>query len=270
MFRQSFLTTSTIGDLTISPLLLDVFEDRRLRHLRADDQTDDDEDDAREERHPPRPVTAEVDADEEHKVGDEQTDREARLDDAGVAALLLPRCVLVAHQDGAAPLGAERQALNDANGHQQDRCQHADGRVGRQQADRERGQAHEDQRRDQDRLAADLVTEVAADDATERPGDEPDAERRERQQGARQRAGVREERRAEVQRGGSAEPDEVVGLDDGADTGADRYPFGVLGAVHRTPHLESVVAHDGHPSNTRSSWAIKVTVTVNSALRDPV
>ena len=41
---------------------------------------------------------------------------------------------------------------------------------------------------------------------------------------------------AEVQRGGGAEADEVVGLDDRADAGADRRPLGVLGAVHRPPH----------------------------------
>ena len=63
-------------------------------------------------------------------------------------------------------------------------------------------------------------------------------------QRAGERVGAREERGAEVQRGGGAEPDEVVGLDDGADTGADGDPLGVLGAVHRAPHRQSVVAHE--------------------------
>ena len=62
-------------------------------------------------------------------------------------------------------------------------------------------------------------------------------------QGAGDRAGAREERVPEVQGGRGAEPDEVVGLDDGPDAGADRHLPCVLRAVHRTPHAESVVAH---------------------------
>ena len=49
---------------------------------------------------------------------------------------------------------------------------------------------------------------------------------------------------AEVQRGGGAEPDEVVGLDHGPNAGADRDLPGVLGAVYRPPHGESVIAHE--------------------------
>ena len=45
-----------------------------------------------------------------------------------------------------------------------------------------------------------------------------------------------EERVPEVQGGGGAEPDEVVGLDDRADAGADGNLSGVLGAVYRPAH----------------------------------
>ena len=63
------------------------------------------------------------------------------------------------------------------------------------------------------------------------------------EESAGDRAGVREERVPEVQGRGGAEPDEVVGLDDGADAGADRHPSCVLRAVHRAAHLQSGVAH---------------------------
>jgi len=77
---------------------------------------------------------------------------------------------------------------------------------------------------------------VPADDPAQRAGGEPDTEGGERGQGAGQRAGTREERMPEVQGGGGAEPDEVVGLDDRADPGADGNLSGVLGAVYRPAH----------------------------------
>ena len=129
--------------------------------------------------------------------------------------------MLVAHQDRPAPLGAEGDALDDAHRHQQDRGQDAHGGVGGQQADDKGGQTHHDQGGHQHRLAAELVAQVPADDPAQRAGGEPDTEGGERGQGAGQRAGAREERVPEVQGGGGAEPDEVVGLDDRADAGAD-------------------------------------------------
>ena len=63
-------------------------------------------------------------------------------------------------------------------------------------------------------FAADLVAEVAAHNAAQRPHREPDAQRRERQQRGGQRVGLREENLAEVQRRGGCRSDEVVGLDD--------------------------------------------------------
>ena len=66
---------------------------------------------------------AEVHADQEDQVGQQQPDREAGLHDAGVLALGLPGGVLVGHQDRAAPFGAEGQALDDADEDQQRRRQ---------------------------------------------------------------------------------------------------------------------------------------------------
>ena len=97
---------------------------------------------------------------------------------------------------------------------------------------------------------------LPADDPTQRAGGEPDTQRGERRQGAGQRAGTREERVAEVQRGGGAESDEVIGLDHGPNAGADRDLPCVLGAVYRPPHGESVVAHEV----ILSSGEVEVTV----------
>ena len=180
---------------------------------------------------------------EEHEVGQQQPDREAGLDDAGVLSLRFPGGVLVAHQDRAAPFRAEGQALDDADEHEQGRSQQAHLGVGGEQADHERGDAHEDQRGHEDGLAADLVAEVAADDAADRAGREADTQGGEGGQGSGHRIAGGEERRAEVQGSRRAETDEVIGLDHGADAGADRDPSRFLGAVHRAPHGESFVAH---------------------------
>ena len=231
------------GGLHDVAAVLDLVEDGGLGDLGADDQADDDQHDAGEEGDAPGEFAAELDAEEEHEVGQQQADGEAGLDDAGVLALGLPGRVLVAHQDGAAPFGAEGQALDDADEHQQGRGQQADLAVGGEQADHEGGDAHEDQRGHEDGLAADLVAEVAADDAADGAGRKPDAEGGEGRQGAGDRIAGGEEGRAEVQGRGGAEPDEVIGLDDGADAGADGDPPGVLGAVHRAAHGQSFVAH---------------------------
>ena len=115
MFRQSVLITATIGDLTISPCSLTssntgdsgtlarMIRPTMTRTMLARNGS----------RHAQSP--SQVHADQEHQVGQQQANREARLHHARVAALFLPRRVLVAHQDRPTPLGAERDALDDAH-----------------------------------------------------------------------------------------------------------------------------------------------------------
>jgi hypothetical protein len=194
-----------------------------------------------------------VDAVEEDEVGEQQTHGEPGLDDAGEAALGPPGRVLVRHEDGPTPLGAERQPLDDPDDDEKDRRENADRLVGRQQADGERGQAHDDQRGDEDRLAADPVAEVTADDAADGTSREPDAQGGEGRQGARHRVRVREERGSEVEGRGRAEPDEVVRLDDGTHRGADRHLACVGGSSHRAAHLLSLVAHAHSFDRSRAS-----------------
>ena len=102
--------------------------------------------------------------------------------------------VLDRHQDGAAPLAAEPEALHEAQHHEQRSAPRGPTDVvGRQEADRERRHAHEHQRQAEHRLAPDPIAEVAEDDAAHRPRDEADRERREREQRADQRLELREE-----------------------------------------------------------------------------
>ena len=231
------------GRLDDVAAVLDLVEDGGFGDLGADDQSDDDQHDAGQEGNAPGEFAAELDAEEEHEVGQQQPDREAGLDHAGVLSLRFPGCVFVAHEDGAAPLRAEGQALDDADKHQQSRSQQTHLGVGGEQADDESGDAHEDQGGHQDRLAADLVPEVPADDAADRARRESDTQGGEGSQGSGHRIAGGEEGRTEVQGSRCAEADEVIGFDDGADAGADRDPFRFPGAVHRAPHGESFVAH---------------------------
>ena len=222
-----------LGDGVLDDLAagLDLFEDGGLGHLGADDDADHDQHDGEQERHPPGPGAGKVDADEEDEVGEQQADRESGLDDAGVLALGLPGGVFVGHQDRPAPFRTVGQALQDADQDEQHPGPDADALVGGQAADEEGRETHHDQAGHENRLAAELVAEVAADHPAERPDCEPDAQGRERQQGAGQRIGRREEVGPEVQRGGGAVADEVVGLDGGPDSGADRDLSGVWRAL---------------------------------------
>ncbi len=79
-------------------------------------------------------------------------------------------------------------------------------------------------------------------------GDEAGAERRERRQSSVM--GLEFGKKAVPKYSAAAvpNPDEVIGFDDGSDTRADRYPLGVLGAMHRTSRIfPGVIAHGGHP-----------------------
>ncbi len=73
--------------------------------------------------------------------------------------------------------------------------------VGRNETDGSRGEAGHQQGRDQGRLATDAVAPMAEDRRPDRPPDKADEENGERLEHADQRVGLREEERAEHQRG---------------------------------------------------------------------
>ena len=200
----------------------------------------------------------------QHAGGEQVAQRHAGLRPGGPEAALVVAAVLGGHQDGTAPLTADREALHQAADHQQDRRGDADGRVRRQQADRERAGAHHQQRDDQHGLAADLVAEVAEDHAAERPGDEAERVGHERVERALGAADLAEEHLAEDEGGGRPEEEEVVPLDGGADqAGADdlddrpRLPVGTRGdgLVGVGGHVRSFHAAVQPPSIT---WEVPV------------
>src|SRR5687767_1532795 len=106
------------------------------------------------------------------------------------------------HEDGTAPLTADRKALNEAQGDQGDGSPDADLRVSREKADQDGRHAHQDQAEHEETLASDPVTEMAKDDAADRPGNEPEGIGGKSQQCARNGVIVWEEEAIEDQGGG--------------------------------------------------------------------
>ena len=121
--------------------------------------------------------------------------------------------VLDGHQRRTTPLAADAEALSEAQHDEQNRCPDADRGVAGQQAHQQRCRAHEQERVDQHRLAADLVAVVGEDGAAEGPRDEPDGERSESGERPGHRIEGREEDLIEDQGRGGAEDEEVVPLD---------------------------------------------------------
>ena len=117
---------------------------------------------------------------------------------------------------GAGLLGTGAQALEDAEGHQEDRSQHPGLFKGGQQADGEAGHAHQADGQDQDHLAAEPVADVAEDNAAERPGGEAHTVGGEGGDDGAALAQRGEEERPEDQGRGQAVDVEVVVLQGGA------------------------------------------------------
>src|SRR6266581_1883977 len=117
---------------------------------------------------------------------------------------------------------ADTEPLADTQYQQQDRRPHADRVIGRQQADQERADPHDQQREDQHLLAPEAIAEVAEDDPRDRTRDEADQRRPEREHGADQRIERGEEQLVEDQRGEGVVEKEVIPLDGGADGARQR------------------------------------------------
>src|SRR5207247_6732481 len=96
-------------------------------------------------------------------VAEDQADRYADLGPAGDQAAPAPAAPLHGQQHRAAPLTAHADALQDPHERQQDAAPDPDGGVAGNDADRGGGQAHDEQRRDQRRLAPDPVAQVTED-----------------------------------------------------------------------------------------------------------
>ncbi len=134
--------------------------------------------------------------------------------------------MLDGHEGGAAPLTAGGEALQDAQQDQQDRRGHADGLVGRQDADEGGRQTHTDQGDHEDGLASVPVAEVAGDDRTQGAEQEADADRGPGEDlGEVVAADGVEEQWCEDEGRGLGVDEEVVPLDGGADEGSGKDPL---------------------------------------------
>ena len=105
------------------------------------------------------------------------------------AAAVMGARPLHGDQHRAAPFAADADALQGAQDGQDDGAPDADGVVAGHEGDQERGDAHQQQRGDQRRLAADAVAVMAEDRRADRAADEADEIGAERRQRAGQRIG---------------------------------------------------------------------------------
>ena len=123
---------------------------------------------------------------------------------------------------------AGREPLDDPQRNKEDRGPHADGGVGRQDADEKGRHAHEDERENEHGLAAEPVAEVSGDGRAERPEEERDSDGCEGDKAAGGGARVLnegvEEQRREDDGGRIGVNEEVVPLDCSANESAEGNP----------------------------------------------
>jgi len=160
----------------------------------------------------------------DHARSQQQPGRNADLWPASVKTTLPSRRVLDGHQHGAAPFTADANALEDAEQQQQDRRPNARAGVGRQQADQECGDTHDQERENEYRFATDTVPIVAEDDAPDRTREKTDEECRVRQQRSCQRVEIRKEQLVENDRRDYAIEEEVIPFDRRADRTCESDP----------------------------------------------
>ncbi len=200
-------------------------EHRRLLQAQPDVDRDREQHDGDQERDTPAPglerLLAEAEAaGEDDGEREEEPERRRGLDPARVVAALALRRVLGDVSRRAAVLATEREALGEAQRHQQDRRPDADLRIGRQHADQRRRQAHDDDRDEEGVLAADQVADAPEQERAQRAHGEAGAEGREAREERRRVVARREEERRE-EHGEGAVQVEVVPLEDGAERGGE-------------------------------------------------
>ncbi len=208
--------------LLLLHLRLGFEEDRRFGDVGADVVADEDDHGREPEGHAPAPAqelgTAQhVGHDVEDQGCQQVSHRHCGLGPAGPEAAGLVGALLCHEQHGAAPFAAQGEALDEAQEDQQGRCEVADGGEAGEAAHQESRYADDDDGELQGGLAAQLVADLAEDDAAQRAGHEADGVGQERLDDAVQViAGGGEEVLAEHQGGGGGIEEEFVPLDDGS------------------------------------------------------
>jgi hypothetical protein len=170
-------------------LVQDPLEGRRVFEFAADVKTNQTGRQRQQERDAPaelgkllRRENKIEDADD--RRGHQQPDQRADLGCTGHQAAPMIEGGLCKNRCGAAELAAGGQALQQPGHEQQARRRHADGCVGRQQANRKGRQRHHDHGKRQCGLAAHAIADMSEHDAADRPGHECNRENRKRRQQA--------------------------------------------------------------------------------------
>ncbi len=151
---------------------LHALEHRQFIELEPDVDGEGQQDQRDQERNAPRPLGEGLGVDPDAAGADDQQGQEEAqrcrgLDPArGIAAAAVGR-MLGNVGRGTAVFAAEGQALQQAQGDEQNWCQPADCRVGRQQTDREGGAAHNHDGYEEGVFAADEIAEAAEDQCAE-------------------------------------------------------------------------------------------------------
>ncbi len=180
---------------------------------------------------------------EEHAPREEEPDRRAKLREHAIPGTPARRRVLDREEHRATPLAAEPETLAETADGKKERRSDANRPVGRQRAYRDGRNPHRQERRDERRLAADAVAEVAEERRADGTGHERDRERGER--GERGRGGIgrgKEQLRKDDDRGGRVDV-EVEELDRGADEAGEEYLTRCVDGLGRVLDAALTAAH---------------------------
>ena len=216
-------------------LFLQLGEGGALRELHPHEDGDQQEARREQEGDPPAPgvkgVRSEEVADDhpgqqDHEQGGEEAEGGRGLNPAGRPSAGVVRGVLGHVDRGPAVLPAQGEALQDPHQHQQGRRDQARLAVGGQEADGDRGHAHQDHREEEGALSADLVPDPAEHQGADGAEEESGAEQGE---GGDVAGGLGQAREEDLRddRGQAAEDEEVIPLEGGPGRrGPDHCPEG--------------------------------------------
>ena len=252
---MAFISAMQITRSMSEPFSLNGLDDRRLGHLAVlglllerrglvdaapDDVAGDDHDHGQQERDAPSPRLERVGRHhgrqrQEDGGRDDLTGLHALQREAAEVAAATERRVFQDHRAGPGYLAADREALDQAQEHQQGGREDADRVVGGQQRDQERRAAHQEHAQHEHVLAAVRVTPVPEDERADRSGDVADPERREGRDDRDLRVVRREEDVGEDQRGGLGVDEEVVVLERTADPATRRGLLRLLRVLRGSP-----------------------------------
>ncbi len=173
-------------------------EGRRLVELESNPDRYGEQGDGHEERHTPAPGVERVFAQQRARAENdqqrqEQPQRGRGLNPRGVGAALVGRRVFSDIGGGAAVFPAERQALQQTQCDENDRCSRADGRIVGQHADDERRQTHDQNGDEEGVFAADHVAQPTEQQSAKRSHDEACGKRQQREDERRSRIQSSEE-----------------------------------------------------------------------------